>query len=586
MEGYLGTYRRMLLDMHITDADPSFMTKYDPIALARLYERANVGGVMLYTNSHVGLTYYPASEGRMHPGIGGRDVVGELVDALHKRDIKACAYYSVLFDNWAVTEHPEWWTSPLRDPDASSTGGSGGSRSIPRYGVVCPSNEDYVKLTLARITELLDRYDFDCLFYDMTFWAAVCGCARCRDRYGADLPTRIDWTDPAWCRFQAAREDWMRSFVERIVDAAKLVAPGLRVYNNFALAVANWGPGFALDLAELVDFCGGDMYGDRDEQLVVSKLMMNLTKNRPAEFMTSLCVNLRDHVGLRTADDLAMKAFAATAHGSATLFIDAIDPDGGVDAPRYEMVREVFDRVASYEHLLGGEPVEDIAVYHSSESRMSFEENGRPVDRPGRGTPAHQRALRGACRYLQRAHLPFGVITRRQLDELDRYRVIVLPNVTRLDGDEVHAFREFVRRGGRLYASAWTSLLEVAGKLHYDFLLADVFGAVSDGVEAGSALYAKPVDDETAASLSPQRYLSVMPRMRGMEVVGHVRAPSTRATTGRPLATLTYPYGHPHPGSAIDRHWSSIHSWPPHLDTDRAVLVENVFGAGRCVYSA
>ncbi len=539
--------------MHIPDWDPSFLTNYDPVRLASLYERANATGVMLYCNSHVGLTNYPAPTGKMHPGLRGRDVVGDLVRELKARDIATCAYYSVLFDNWAVTEHPEWWVSPIRDPDARGSGAA-----LPRYGIVCPSNDDYLAFTEERVRDLLGRYDFDCLFFDMTFWALVCGCAKCRERY--EIPDMIDWASPLWCAYQSAREDGMRAFVRRIVSAAKSVRPDLPVYNNFALSVSNWVPGFTLSMAEEVDFLGGDMYGDRTEQLVVSKLMLNLTKNRPAEFMTSLCVNLRDHVRLRSTHDLRMKAFAAAAHGSACLFIDAIDPDGTIEDKRYSRVGRIFEDVAPYEPFLGGEPIEDVAVYHSSESRMSLGESGRHIGTAtlGDGHTPHQRAVRGACGMLQRAHIPFGVITRKQLGDLDRYKVIVLPDVSRMDAEEVEAFRNY---GGHLYASGWTSLHETKGIRHDDFMLADLFGCSFVADESGSALYVRT------------RYgdISVMP----------VRLPAIKATSGEVVATVTEPYAHPEPGTVFDRNWSSIHSWPPHRDSGRPAIVRN----GRATYS-
>jgi hypothetical protein len=591
---YLDTYRRMLLDMHIPDHDPSFLERYDPAALASLYERANVQAVMLYCNSHVGLLNYPSETGRMHAGLHGRDVVGELVGHLRDRDIRTCAYYSVLFDNQAVGEHPEWWISPVPAPATPTDR----PRPLPRYGICCPNKEAYVDLTQARISELLGRYDFDCLFYDMTFWAAICGCVECRERYlaeeGAEIPTTVDWYSPKWCRFQAARERWLAEFVQRIVAASKAVRPDMPVYNNFALSVTDWTSGFPLDIAREVDFLGGDMYGDRTEQLVVSKLMANLTQQRPAEFMTSLCVNLRDHVRLRDRDDLLMRAYAATAHSSATLFIDAIDPDGGVDAARYDLAGSVFSEIAPYEPYLGGEPIEDVAVYHSSESRMSLDEIGTPTGSHhlrGGDTP-HQRALRGACRMLQRAHIPFGVITRKQLDELDRYAVVVLPNVTRMDIDEVYALRDYVHRGGCLYASGNSSLVDTAGARHSDFMLADVFGVACDGEDVGTPLYARASDPMTAELMAPQRYVSLMPlieamAMQGMDVSGEpVRIPDVRATTGRGLATLSYPYRYPKPGTVADKDWSSIHSWPPHLDTDREVIVANTFHEGSSIYSA
>jgi hypothetical protein len=553
---YLSTHRRMLLDMHVTDFDPSFMRDYDPVALADLYVKAKATGVMLYCNSHVGLTYYPSPTESMHPGLVSADPVAELVDALHDRRISACAYYSVLFDNQGVTKHPEWWVQPIQEPNRTGGGGA-----LPRYGIVCPNNEDYVELTQHRITDLLQRYEFDCLFCDMCFWAVVCGCARCRDRFraesGAEIPESVDWRDETWLAFQAAREEWIRTFVRRIVSAAKDVRPELPVYNNFALSVGNWVAGFPLDMADEVDFLGGDMYGDRTEQLFVSKLMLNLTKHRPAEFMTSLCLNLTDHVRLRSEDELRMKAFAAVTHNSACLFIDAVDPSGRVDPFRYEMVGRIFGAVAPYEEHFGGQPVEDVAVYHSSSSRMSGAEDGTHVGAHQIETLAtpHQKAALGACQMLQRAHLPFGVITRKQLADLDRYAVVVLPDVTRLDDAEAAALTEYAARGGRVYASGasgepWVTTQE------------RIRGAVLYGRFDG------PLD-------VGQRYVSITGR-RGVSV------PLIASRDGVVLASLTTAYGHPHPGTVLDRNWASIHSTTPHDDTDQPLVIER----GTVIYSA
>src|SRR5437879_5164079 len=98
----------MLLDMHIPDWDERFLRQYDPAAMADLYERAGLTSVMLYCKSHAGLCYWPTKAGKMHDGLAGRDVVGELTDELRRRDIGVCAYYSIVFDNWAVETHPDW----------------------------------------------------------------------------------------------------------------------------------------------------------------------------------------------------------------------------------------------------------------------------------------------------------------------------------------------------------------------------------------------------------------------------------------------------------------------------------------------
>ena len=164
---YQEGFRRLLLDMHIPDWDPGFLAQYDPKQLAAQYERANLTSVMLYCKSHVGLCYWPTKVGKMHDGIGGRDVVGELVGELERRGIGTCAYTSVVFDNWAVETHPDW--RQIR------TDGFDGQDYL-RYGWCCQNNPDYLTYERDLLIELLTSYRFDALFIDMPFWPLPCAC--------------------------------------------------------------------------------------------------------------------------------------------------------------------------------------------------------------------------------------------------------------------------------------------------------------------------------------------------------------------------------------------------------------------------
>ena len=163
----------------------------------------------------------------------------------------------------------------------------------------------------------------------------------------------------------------------------------------------------------------------------------------------------------------------------------------------------------------------------------------------------HYHALVGACRILQRAHVPFGVVTRRDLDRLARWPVIVLPNIERLGDDEIESLRDYVAGGGKLYASRGA------------FLGAEVHGCRVEGVEDGRTLY---VDVHGARSIAhPAK------GVRRLVLEG-----------GEALATLTLPYGYPHGGTVEDGKFASIHSSPPWRRTHRPLVVRN----GGAIYSA
>jgi hypothetical protein len=588
----MSSYRRFLLDMHIPDWDEAFLSAYDPRAMAALWAASGIGSVMLYCLSHTGLAYWPTKVSTVHGALTGRDLVGESLASCREEGLEAFAYYSAVFNNQAWHEHPEWRIVPSAPPAAGSFMGK-------RYGHVCPNNEGYQRFVLAQVDELMEGYGFDGFFFDMTFWPAICLCPSCRQRFrdesGLEIPETVDWYSGAWCAFQSAREHWMTEFALLLSGRVKEHRPGLPVYHNAAVLLANWTRGIDFDHAGASDFLGGDFYGDGLEQQMISRFMTGLSRTRPVEFMTSRTLHLKDHVQSKSRARIETQAYAAMGFGAAIRFIDAIDPAGTVNPAVYNELGTIYRSLAPLEPYLGGEPIEDIAVYVSDRSRMNFSENGRSIHDPGlrSGSMPHVTAALGAVRALQRAHLPFGVITRKALDRLGSYKVVVLPDVLRMDEAEIEAIRAYVEAGGCLYASRRSSLTLSGGRRLDTFALADVFGcdAAPDGTGdrtslAGTIAYIKPGDADLLDAVRPQTLLSH--DLNADEAPGMVVLRG--AVRGEVLGTLCLPYGWPEAGSVEDRAWASIHSSPPWTDTGRPVVVGHATGGaaagGRAIYSA
>ena len=147
-------HRRVLLDMHIPDWDPSFLEKFNPKKLAENYAKANIDSAMIYTQSHTGFCFWPIKDGYAHPFINGRDWVKEISDELRKRDISVYGYYSGIFNNKAFLDHPEWRIEPRPDM-------SGGAFHGARYGHVCPNNKAYLAFIKSQLDDLMKDHSFD-----------------------------------------------------------------------------------------------------------------------------------------------------------------------------------------------------------------------------------------------------------------------------------------------------------------------------------------------------------------------------------------------------------------------------------------
>jgi hypothetical protein len=581
---YVRRQRQILLDMHIPDFDEGFLRAFDPAIAVDLYAQAGADSVMFYCNSMTGLCNWPTESGQMHPGLGRHDVVGTTVELLHERGLAAVAYYSVNFNNWAYEEHPDWRLRPANP--ASSWG-----KDVNRMAVCCPANTDFHAFCVTQLTELL-RYEVDALFLDMAFWPDVCACDTCRRRYadeeGAELPDTIDWLSPAWCRFQATRQRWLTEQYDTLAEAATAVRD-VPVYVNSTPMTMGWTYGFSDTLLARQDVVGGDVQERLFPLWSFGHAARRLSPGG-AQYMHAASTYVSGAAGVKPIDEQLAHAHVATVFGSTFMAIDGVLPDGSIHAPTYAALREVFDEMAPYEAFVGGVPLTDVAVYWSFDASVDFAANGRSLTSPPAGAPAgpavaspHTAAVHGACGALQRAHLPVGIITRAELGQLDQFPVVVLPNLLRMTSEEVEAFRSYVEGGGRLYASALTSLTLTDGTRLDDFALADLFGCHHVEPDPGVVTYLRPVGDELMDAIAPT---ALVPHGRvalaAPEPVASLRVRADRDV--EVLATRTQPYNGGH-GTRTEG-WASIFTNPPWEHTDEPVIVTRRVGAGQTVYSA
>jgi hypothetical protein len=579
-ESFLGRQRLILLDLNVPDWDERFMSRFDPDAFVNAAVRAGVDGVAIFTNVFGdGACYWPTKSGKMHAGLGGRDIVGEQVELFHRRGIAVCAVYEAIYNNWAFREHPEW---RITLAGAARTGHDAPSS---RFELCCPNHPEYLEFMLRQLDELATGYSFDGLFLDMLQWPGVCVCDSCRSRYReeekAELPETMDWCSKDWCRFQAARERWLVDIFRRLRDRVK-VSLDVPVFGNAAGIIGNgWVPGCGPELVSLNDLLGGDFH--------VANLFTPFSAfsrlSSSVIYMNNISGSAGEASQLKSTEELTSNAFATVAFGGSFMAIPAVESDGTIEAAGYERLADVFGTIEPYQPHVGGQPLMDVAVYWSPQADVSFQDNGRPLAKLrgyGLNRP-HWSAIEGAVTILREAHLPVGVVTRADLGNLDDFPLIVLPNLLRTDPDELEAFRRYVENGGRLYASGYTSLVTADGTRHDDFLLADLFGCHFAGEESAAVTYLKPVGPEVGAWIAPLRYVAHgAPWPFGADPGTALRI--TADAQAQPVATTTLPYGEGR--GTVDGGWAMALSSPPWEDTSRPAVVRHRFGKGEVVYSA
>jgi hypothetical protein len=286
-----------------------------------------------------------------------------------------------------------------------------------------------------------------------------------------------------------------------------------------------------------------------------------------------------------------MESFYPAIHAGATLLIDAIKPLGTLNHQACEYMDQVNELHGAYEPFVGGEMLADVAIYFDGESMYNPCDKGLHVSQAapafGFGGPRknsfepppvkslpHFEAVMGATRILRNAHIPFGVVTNVTLDQLSRYRAVMIPSALEMTADQAERFRRFVQQGGLLYASGPSSLDQ------FDSLgsgLEDVLGVRYLKSVGSVTTYLSPADEALRKLIWPQENVTFPGRMVQGETLAGAEV----------LATLTLPFVDPHVGTAIGTHFAQLWSNPPAAKpgSDPGVVL-NSFGKGKSIWVA
>jgi len=556
--------------MHIDDWDEKFLSQFDPKEYVEMQALAEVQTVIFYASSNVGICYYPTKIGHMHNGIKGRDVLKEVIDLSHEKGMSVVVYYNI-WHKWAYDNHPDW---RLITPKGEGTG------EYMRYGVCC-INSPFRDFVINQTKELCSNYSFEGLWFDMIGLTTVCYCPFCRKRYfletGEEIPRIINWNDPKWVRFQRKREEWLAEFASSLASTAKKINPETTVVLQNAHWQNGWRDGLTLPFFEAQDYVSGDFYGGALEESFVCKLFYSLTSNKPFEYMTSRCPTLLDHTTMKSKELLEAQMYSALANNGAFCFIDAIDPEGTLNKDFYVRMGELFKDLEQYEKYIDNTSkfCQDVGIYLSFESLINPEDNGMRTSESIYRRGPHLEAAVNVAKTLLSAHIPFGVITKKNLNRLSDYQTIILPNLLMIDKEEADAFRKFVESGGSIYASGTTSLLAKDGIKQDNFLLYDLFGVQYSGETKENLTYVAPKEDfkDVFGRYSFQYPLTIFyPQLKVKKIREDAKI----------LATVTLPYTDPKDIS----HFASANSNPPGISTDLPSIVLNQYGKGKVIYSA
>ncbi len=429
-------FRQVHLDFHTGEKVPDVGSRFSKKQFQNALIKGHVDSITLFSKCHHGWAYHPTKANKMHPSLNF-DLLGAQIEAAHEIGVKTPVYLSAGFDEKIAREHPDWlvrldkndyvlWDKPI-------------------YHLIC-FNSPYLDVLADQVTEAAKNYDADGIFLDIV-GVRVCYCQNCvRDMLAAgkdpyDEKNALENAEKVYAKY-------LRTMREA-VDKAK---PGLPIFHNAGhishgrrdLAYANTH----FELESLPT--GGWGYDHFPMSAAYARTLGREYLGMTGKFHG----NWGEFGGFKHPNALRYEVALSAANGAKCSIGDQLHPDGFMDEATYALIGEAYSELEQKEEWLDHvTSVADIAIL-SAEAIANYYAGMGTIDRDASISGV------GATRMLLEGKYLFDIIDTESVfnGDVQKYKLVILPDTIRLDEALTTALKKFVRNGGKVLATGESGL--------------------------------------------------------------------------------------------------------------------------------
>lgn len=383
-----------------------------------------------------GYTSWPTKVGTTAPGMV-QDQLRIYRDVTRELGIRLGVHYCGIWDTHAIELHPEWaYIHADGTPDPNYTcrlSGYDEQRMIPQ------------------MLEIIDSYDVDSFWVDAENWAAQpCRCERCKAEFTRrtgiteeEIPSEAG--QPHWDRWLAFHRDLFVAHVTRYTEGVHARKPGCLVASNWMYTVRQ-----PEAVAAPVDYLSGDYdwaYGSNraaiegrllDGQGMPWNLMAwGFTKTGKMEGEMPWVMKPVVHLCQEVAEVVAL--------GGAVMVYNQPQRTGWLTGWQQEVIAEVaqFCR-AREETCFKSHSRSEVAVLHLADH---FYATNDPLYNYGTAVQPVEGALHAL---LETQHSTDVLTEDGALERMRDYKLVVVPEQTRLSRRIRAALEDYARQGGHV----------------------------------------------------------------------------------------------------------------------------------------
>jgi hypothetical protein len=341
--------RAVHLDFHTSPYINDVGIEFNAADFVKTLKEARVNSINVFAKCHHGMSYYPTKIGKVHPGLKRKDLLGEMLEALHKENFRVPIYTPIGWEEHVAETHPEWRQLKKDGGFANQTASAdpGAILQAPwKYNDFV--NADYQDYIETHLNEILNNYEVDGLWIDILFYHPEGGWSdaaiKFREKHGL-----LKDTMESNLQFEMLAQE---QFTKRFTQQIKAKAPHASIFyntpnnmyiggNDGALRRAAYQTHFEIE--SLPSGAWGYYHFPRLARRLAFKSKYWLGMTGKFQKMWG------DFGGIKPQAALEYECFRSQALGGGNSVGDQLHPRGLMDKETYQVIGAVYTQVAEAE---------------------------------------------------------------------------------------------------------------------------------------------------------------------------------------------------------------------------------------------
>jgi hypothetical protein len=450
----------------LVENDPG---NFDPDFWLSYFNKIHADGTTLSAGGVV--AYYPTDVPMHHRSawLGSSDPFGYLVNGCRKMNMSIIA---------RTDPHATWQNVYDAHPDWIAVTPEGEKRrhwADPALWVTCALGPYNFQFMTQVHQEIMERYEPDGIFSNRWAGSGICYCEHCRENFrafsGMDLPVGNNSLDPVFRKYS----EWNTA---RLKELWLLWDGIIRKKKSTSRFIPNGFPDKVITgrLSDIVftDHQARSGYTMPWSNGKVAKELRASIGMKPLGGIFSVGVEekYRWKDSVQSEEEIRIWVAEGTANGMRPWFTKF----SGVlyDKRWLGVVEKIYlEHYRNESYLRNTAPLARVGLVFQ-------EQNNYYGNEPWQQKNGDHEL--GMYQVLIESRIPFEMVNSRLLDPeyLKSFKLLILPNIAVLSGEQCKQLREFTMNGGSLLATFETSLYDEKGKRRDNFGLADLFGVTYD----------------------------------------------------------------------------------------------------------